>query len=56
MKYGGAAYGALRGVIIVGICILIMGVITKVNPENKLNEVIEDTYVTKIIYKNVVKF
>ena len=53
---GGVIYGVLRGIIIVGICILLMGVITKVNPENKINEVIEDTYITKVIYKNIVKF
>lgn len=56
MRFGGAVYGVLRGIIIVGICILLMGVVTKVNPENKLNKAIEDTYVTKIIYKNIVKF
>lgn len=55
-EIGGAVYGVLRGIIIVVIFILLMGVITKVNPENKLNEAIEDTYITKIVYKNVVKF
>ncbi len=55
-EIGGAVYGVLRGIIIVVILILLMGVITKVNPENKLNEAIEDTYITKIVYKNVVKF
>lgn len=56
MKFGGAVYGALRGIIIVVIFILLMGVITKINPENKLNETIEDTYFTKMLYKNVIKF
>ncbi len=55
-EVGGIIYGGIRGIIIVFICILLMGVITKVNPENKLNETIEDTYITKIVYKKIVKF
>ena len=55
-EVGGIIYGGIRGIIIVFICILLMGVITKVNPENKLNETIEDTYITKIVFKKIVNF
>lgn len=55
-EVGGMAYGLLRGILISIICILIMGVITKINPENALNEKIQDSYLAKIVYENIVKF
>ena len=55
-EVGGIVYGLVRGVLIVGICVLIMGVFIKINPENTLNKNIQNSYLTKTIYKNIVKF
>lgn len=55
-EVGGIVYGLVRGVLIVGICILLMGAYTKINPESELNSKIQSTYITKIIYENIVKF
>ena len=53
---GGIAYGLIRGIVIIFICILVVGMIVKINPENKLAEGIENSYITKMPYKNIVKF
>lgn len=55
-EVGGIVYGLVRGVLIVGICILLMGAYTKINPESELNSKIQSTHITKIIYENIVKF
>lgn len=55
-EVGGLAYGLARGVIIVCVVILLMGVYAKVKPENNLNENIEKSNITKIIYEKIVKF
>lgn len=55
-EVGGIIYGLIRGVLIVGICILLMGVVTKLNPESSLNEKIDNSYITKIIYNNIINF
>lgn len=55
-EIGGIIYGILRGVLIVCVCILVMGVVARINPENKLNNEIQNSYLTKNIYKNIVKF
>lgn len=55
-EVGGIVYGVLRGILIICICILLMGVITKINPESTLNEKIQSSYLTKNIYENIVKF
>ena len=55
-EVGGIIYGLLRGVLIVCVCILMIGVFAKINPENELNKYIENSYLTKIVYKNIVKF
>lgn len=55
-EVGGIIYGLIRGILIVCICILLMGIFTKINPQNTLNENIENSYLTKIIYRNIVKF
>lgn len=55
-EMGGIIYGLLRGILIVCICVLIMGAFTKINPENDLNNKIENSNITKFIYKNIVKF
>lgn len=55
-EVGGMAYGIVRGLIIIGICILLMGVYTKIKPETGLNQNIQNSYITKTLYKNIVKF
>lgn len=55
-EVGGIIYGILRGILIICICVLLMGVITKINPENTLNDKIQSSYLTKTIYENIVKF
>lgn len=55
-EVGGIAYGLVRGAIITVICIALLGVYAKINPQNKINTEIENTYLTKIVYKNIIKF
>lgn len=55
-EVGGIIYGLVRGALIVGICILLMGAYTKINPESGLSNNIQSTYITKMIYENFVKF
>ena len=55
-EVGGIIYGLVRGVLIVGIFILLMGVFIKINPESTLNKNIQDSYLTKKVYENIVKF
>lgn len=55
-KMGGIVYGLVRGILIVGVCILLLGAYTKVNPENTLNSEVQNSHLTKIIYEKIVKF
>lgn len=55
-EIGGIIYGIVRGLLIVCICILLMGVYSKINPESTLNSKIQNSHLTKIIYENIVKF
>ena len=55
-EVGGIIYGIVRGVLIVCVSVLIMGVYAKINPESTLNNKIQGSVVTKIIYENIVKF
>lgn len=55
-EIGGIVYGLVRGILIVGVCILLLGAYTKVNPENKLNSEVQNSHLTKIIYEKIVKF
>lgn len=54
-EMGGLLYGIVRGCLISIICILIISVIAKINPENGLNEKIQETYLTKIVYEKMIK-
>lgn len=55
-EIGGIIYGIVRGALIVCVCVLLIGVYTKINPESALNNNIKNSYLTKIIYENIVKF
>ena len=52
-EIGGIIYGFLRGGVIVIIAILLLNVYIKINVENSLEDKIEQTYITKIIYNKV---
>lgn len=52
-EVGGIIYGLVRGIIIICICILLMGIFAKINPESNLNAQIQSSYLTKIIYEKV---
>lgn len=54
-EIGGMAYGILRGILIVFIVILLMGVYTKINPESTLNYNIQKSYITKTINEKIIK-
>ncbi len=51
-KAGGIIYGALRGVIIVYVALLLISLIGGIFPENKVEEEIEKSYITKAMYEN----
>lgn len=55
-EVGGMIYGIVRGIVIVLACILVMGVIAKVNPSTNISKQLESTYVTKNIYNMLIKF
>lgn len=55
-EIGGFAYGLIRGLIIICVVILLMGIFIKCNPNNELENTLDKTYITKIVYKNIVKF
>ena len=55
-EVGGMAYGIVRGLLIICIAVLLMGVYTKIKPESTLNTKIQASFITKILYENIVKF
>lgn len=55
-EVGGIIYGIVRGILIVCICVLLMGIYAKINTESTLNSKIQNTYLTKMIYENILKF
>ena len=52
-EVGGIAYGIVRGILIAGICILLMGAYAKINPESGLSNGIQNTHLAKTIYEKV---
>lgn len=55
-EIGGLAYGIIRGIIIACICVILLGIFIKIKPNQKIEDNIKETYITKFIYKNIVKF
>lgn len=55
-EVGGIIYGIIRGVLIICICIIFIGIFIKINPDSLLNNQIQSSYLTKAIYENIVKF
>ena len=54
-EVGGLAYGILRGIIIVFVIAVIMGVVAKINPESSINENMQNSFITKNIYEKIIK-
>lgn len=54
-EIGGLAYGIIRGGLIVLVLVFALNSFAKLNPQNKLNEEIQDTYITKTIYEKIIK-
>ena len=52
---GGLIYGALRGLIICLILVSLATMYAKLNPENEINSYMKNSYITKIVYDNLVK-
>lgn len=55
-EVGGIIYGVLRGVVVICICVLLIGVFVKINPQSSLNENIQNSLLTKTVYRGIVKF
>lgn len=51
-KAGGAIYGALRGIVLIYVCLLIIGIFGQINPENTLHKNIQNSYLGKAMYEN----
>ena len=54
-EVGGLIYGVLRGVIIVGVCIIISAIIINLNPNGAVSENLNKTYITKYVYNTMIK-
>lgn len=54
-EIGGFLYGLVRGAIISLVLILVIGTISKLNPNGSLSKNVESTYLLKEVYDNVVK-
>ena len=51
-KTSGMVYGIIRGILIVYIALLILGIPGKINPNNKWNESIDQSLLGKMMYEN----
>ena len=51
-KTGGIIYGLLRGVLIIYVLLMLIGVFGQVNPNNSVHMQIEDSYLGKLMYDN----
>lgn len=54
-EIGGLLYGIIRGAIISFILILIIGTVAKMNPNGTLGKEVENTFLVKEVYNNVIK-
>lgn len=51
-KAGGIVYGAVRGILIIYVLLLLVGLIGEVNPKNKVHKEIENSHLGKAMYEN----
>lgn len=54
-EIGGLAYGIIRGGLIALILVFALNSFAKINPQTKLNQKIQETYITKTIYEKIIK-
>lgn len=54
-EIGGLLYGIIRGAVISFIIILIIGTVAKMNPNGTLSKDVENTFLVKEVYNNVIK-
>lgn len=51
-EMGGLLYGVLRGVLVIYIAMLLIGVVGQINPQNSIHQNINESYVGKMMYEN----
>lgn len=51
-KAGGLVYGILRGVLVIYVILLLSSIPAQINPNNIMNENIDQSYLGKIMYEN----
>ncbi|MCI8383589.1 MAG: CvpA family protein [Clostridia bacterium] len=51
-KTGGMIYGVLRGILIVYVALLILGVSEQINPNQKINTMMQQSFLGKTMYEN----
>ena len=51
-KTTGTIYGAIRGILIVYVILLILAIPGKINPQNSLNTGVEQSILGKVMYEN----
>lgn len=51
-EMGGLLYGVLRGLLIIYIAMLLIGVAGQINPENTLHQSLNSSYIGKVMYNN----
>lgn len=51
-KTSGMIYGVIRGILIVYVALLILGIPGKINPNNRWNESIDQSFLGKTMYQN----
>ena len=49
---GGLLYGVLRGLLIIYIAMLLIGIVGQINPENTVHQNLNSSYIGKIMYNN----
>ncbi len=51
-KIGATIYGVIRGILIVYVLLLVVGIFAQINPNNTASESIEQSYLAKTMYEN----
>lgn len=51
-KGGGAVYGALRGILMIYVVLIIVSLFGQINSENSVHQNIEKSYIGKLMYEN----
>ena len=49
---GGLLYGVLRGLLIIYIAMLLIGIVGQINPENSVHQNLNSSYIGKMMYNN----